>query len=143
LRVGVVESFTTVSPSLSPGSWDAPWKLVYDVVLRSLMLRCELWKGWIVVGFRGSGRANDVFLLGIMIGSSSVDEESSSDESHCCCRGATEYELCRLTALGNGSSTTTTVVSTRARPLESIVNFACVLICGPDASGIEERLDKR
>src|SRR4051812_23734459 len=106
------------------------------------MLRCELWKGWMVVGFRGSGSANDAFLLGRMIGSSSVDDDSSSDEYHCCRRGA-EYELCRLATPGDGSSGTDTVVSTRARPFASIVNFACVLGRGGAVSGIEDRLDRR
>jgi hypothetical protein len=78
-----------------------------------------------------------------MMGSSSVDDESSSSDVCHCCRLVTEYELCRLDALGEGSSTTTTVVSTRARPLASIMKVACVLISGPDVSGIEDRLESR
>jgi hypothetical protein len=78
-----------------------------------------------------------------MMGSSSVDESSSSSDEFHCWRLVTEYELCRLDAVGEGSSTTTTVVSTRARPLASIMKVACVLISGPVASGIEDRLDSR
>jgi hypothetical protein len=92
-------------------------------------------------GFLGSGSANDEFLLGIMIGSSSVVDSSDSESTILSLRPESRDALRRWMPPGLDSSTTT-VVSARARPLESIVNFTDVLVRGPD-SGIEVRLERR
>ncbi len=81
--------------------------------------------------------------LGMMMGSSSVEESSSSDEFHCRFR-TMGWMLClfrRLEAVV--SSSTTSVVSTLALPSASMVNLAWVLVRGPSLSGIEDRLDSR
>lgn len=80
-------------------------------------------------GLKGSGRAKDALKelvrLGIIMGSSSVDE-SSPDEK------PSSRSPCRI------------VVSARARPRESIVNLTDVRVRGCGAvSGIDARPDSR
>lgn len=81
----------------------------------------------------------DTFLLGIMMGSSSVQESSS--------RSPPDVLQCRSRADSDEgiSSYTTRVVSTLALPLASMVKLACVRVrdTGGMFSGIEERLDNR
>jgi hypothetical protein len=84
-----------------------------------------------------------VFLLGMMIGSSSDEESSSSSEEAQRCRDR-DWALWRWRTFGVASSSSTIiVVSTRARPLASIINVACVLVRGPVVSGIEDKLGNR
>jgi hypothetical protein len=102
-------------------------------------------KDWFLLGgLLGSGSAKDAFLLGIMIRPSSSEDSSSPDEFQSLLAGLVSFLL--LTALGVGSSSSlsaSVVVSARARPCESIVNFTDVFIFGVMVSGMELRLDKR
>jgi len=89
-------------------------------------------------GFLGSGRAKEAFLLGMMMGSSSVasDSESTSLRPESC-------DTLRRWMLPGLDSSMSTVVSARARPFESMVNFTDVRVRGPPDSGIEVKLDRR
>jgi hypothetical protein len=93
-------------------------------------------------GFLGSGSANEAFLLGMMMGPSSVLDSSDAESASLSRRPESLDILRRWMAPGLGSSTTT-VVSARARPLESIVNLTDVRVRGPPDSGIDVRLDRR
>lgn len=86
-----------------------------------------------------------MFLLGMIIGpSSSVEEESSSSsEGVHLLRWLPSWEPWRFFALVGSSVSTTTVVSTLALPLASMVNFAWVRILGPEVSGMDVKLDSR
>ena len=146
LLVGVI-SFGRMSSSLSSSR---PWnplpdrKDPSDVVLCALKLKfgCEWLKELTaVLDLRGSGIENEVFLLGMMIGSSSDDDSSSSE--HHRRRLPTDCVLARFRRARGLSRSTTSVVSTRARPFSSMVNFACVLVRGPAVSGMDVRLGSR
>jgi hypothetical protein len=116
-----------------------PSAVVEVLVLLSLMLRRDEWKIE-PTGLRGSGSANEwneLWRLGMMMGSSS--EDSSSSEN---CQLARLLRLwvlwLREIGLSISSSVFVIVDSARARPWESIVNLteARALGCGK-VSGIE------
>ena len=81
-----------------------------------------------------------------MIGSSSVEESLSSDDTQLLLAALVGLR-CFLNGLGVGSSSplslpsTITVVSARARPRESMVNFTEVLVFGAGLSGMAHRLE--
>lgn len=81
----------------------------------------------------GWGKLKEVFRLGIMMGSSSVDD-ASEDESHSSCN---EDAAASLVLLG---SSPTMIVSVLAFPLESIVKITSVRGPGIGDSWIEGRL---
>lgn len=132
-------SLTTVSASLSAS-------LAELLALLSLILRREEWK-MDPTGLRGSGSTNEalneLLRLGMMIGSSSV-EESSSDESQLRLAETSRELLLRGRPLRGPDPSPTMVVSALARPWASMVNRTEV--CGRywgDVSGIDARLDNR
>ncbi len=114
------------------------------LVLRSLKLRCLAWNGPREPdGLSGSGRAKDVFRLGMIMGSSSVEESSSSDESQrALCNGLT-VDLRRALAGAPGSSSCSSDVSTRALPFASMVNLTEDRGWEPPPSGMDVRLESR
>jgi hypothetical protein len=129
-------SSMTVSASLSASP-------ALELELRSLMLRWDWWN-MAPEGLRGSGRAKDVLRLGMMMGSSSEEDSSYSErDSKDCSRrrgGMPRGGRPWATGTRQGSSTTT-VVSARARPLASMVNLTEVRVRWAVASGMEVRLE--
>lgn len=85
-----------------------------------------------------------MFRLGIIIGSSSVEESSSSEDAQLFPFPLLRFSFRLRTAVGvvSSSSTTIVVVSARARPLESIVNLTEVCVLG-GVSGMELKLGSR
>ncbi|CCF45614.1 hypothetical protein CH063_00567 [Colletotrichum higginsianum] len=79
----------------------------------------------------------------MMIGSSSVEDSSSSDSQLLSLRGISRATAGFRCGLSDLESSVTTVVSALALPFESMVNLTAVRMRGVAASGIDVRLERR